>query len=88
MEVTERFTMGIQKISDSFISGNIYYVSNSLLAKALMNIDQQCQDKILRNMSTDSAEAVKKMMADLEGISKEEIESAQREIISMADGYI
>ena len=88
MGVTENFIALIQRINDSFIRDNIYMVGKSQLARALKTIDPQYQEKIFRNMTSDGAEEVKRLMADLGVVSTEDSEAAQREIISMAQGYI
>ena len=88
MSVTENFTGLIQRTSDSFIRENIYMVGKSLLARALKTVDSQNQEKILRNMTNEGAEEVRRLIAGLGNISTEEVEAAQKEIISMAQGYI
>jgi flagellar motor switch protein FliG len=86
MGVSDNFIAMLQKMSDSFIQDNIYMVGRPLLAKALKNIEPQYQDKVLRNMTGEGAEDVRKLMAD-QHISTEDSEAAQRELISMAQGY-
>jgi flagellar motor switch protein FliG len=87
MGVTENFIGLLQRINDSFIRDNIYMVGKPLLARALKNLDPQYQEKIFRNMTPQGADEVKQLIADLT-ISTEDIEAAQREIITMAQGYI
>ena len=86
MSVIDNFIAGIQRMDDSFIRDNIYMVDRTLLAKAIKTIDPQYQDKILRNMTGEGAEGVRQLMAD-QNISAENSEAAQREILSMAQGY-
>ena len=88
MSVTENFTALIQRTNDSFIRDNIYMVGKPLLARALKSVDPQYQDKILRNMTSDGAEEVKRLMAELGDISTADSEAAQGEIVSMAQGYV
>ena len=88
MNITENFTGLIKRTSDGFIRDNIYMVGKAMLAKALKNIEAQYQEKILSNMTTEGADEVKRLMSELGEISTEEIEEAQRQIISMAQGYI
>ena len=88
MSVTENFSAMIQRTNDGFIRENIYMVGKPLLARALKTVDPQSQDKILRNMTSDGAEEVKRLMAELGDLSTEESEAAQKEIISMAQGYV
>lgn len=88
MSVKENFTGMIQRANESFIRDNVYMVGRTTLARALKNVDAQYQEKIFRNMSEDGAAELKKLMAGMENISAEEIEAAQREIVSMAQGYV
>ena len=87
MGVTENFIGLLQRINDNFIRDNIYMVGKPLSARALKNLDPQYQEKIFRNMTPQGADEVKQLIADLT-ISTEDIEAAQREIITMAQGYI
>jgi flagellar motor switch protein FliG len=87
MGVSDNFVGLVQRTNDSFIRDNIYMVGRPLLARALKTIEPQYQDKILRNMTSEGAEDVRRFMADM-NISTEDAEAAQREIISMAQGYI
>ena len=88
MGVKENFIGLVQRVSDNFIRDNIYMVGKPLLARALKTIDSQYQEKILRNMTNEGAEEVRRQMADLNALSNEESEAAQQQIISMAQGYI
>ena len=88
MSVTETFSGMIQRTNDAFIRDNIYMVGKGLLARALKTVDPQSQDKILRNMTGDGADEVKRLMDSLGEISNEDSEAAQKEIMSMAQGYV
>lgn len=88
MGVSENFIGLIQRTSDGFIRDNIYMLDRSLIARALKNIAPQYQEKIFKNMSGEGAGDVKRIMADLGDISKETIESAQQEIISLASQIV
>ena len=88
MGVSDNFIGLIQRTSDGFIRDNIYMVDKSLLARALVNIDPQYQEKIFKNMAGGSAEEVKRLIAGLGNIDSDAIESAQREIMSLASQVI
>ena len=88
MGVSQNFIGLIQRTNDSFIRDNIYMIDRTLLAKALKNIDAQYQDKILRNMTDEASEEVKRIMAGLDNVSNEAIEAAQQEILGLASQII
>ena len=87
MSTSANFTGLIQRISEDFIRGNIYMVDKPVLARALINIEPQYQEKIFRNMSDDGAE-VKRLMNGFSEISAKEIETAQQQILVMASQAI
>ncbi|MCL2092589.1 MAG: hypothetical protein FWH12_00185 [Treponema sp.] len=85
MGVKEDFSALLGRTSEDTIRSHIDMVSPGMLAKALKNLEPAIQIKVLRNMGPDSAQAVKDQM---EGeIPPEDTEAAQREILSMAQGY-
>ena len=88
MGVSDNFTGLIQRTSDDFIRDNIYMIDKSMLAKALKNIAPQLQDKVFRNMTAEAADEVKRLISDLGNVSKESIEAAQQEIITLASQVI
>ena len=83
MGISQNFIGLIQRTNDSFIRDNIYMIDRTILAKALKNIDPQYQDKILRNMTGEASEEVKRIMTSLE-ISDGETEAALQEILGLA----
>ena len=88
MNPSENFIGLINRMDDYFIRSNAYAVSKNLIARALKTVDSAAQEKIFRNLPETEAEAIKKLMADLGTISGEDVEAAQREILSMAQSYV
>ncbi|GHT56970.1 hypothetical protein FACS1894109_07790 [Spirochaetia bacterium] len=88
MSTSESFIGLINRMDDSFIRNNAYMVSRNLIARALKTVDPATQGKIFRNLMETEAEAIKKLMADLGTLSIEDVEAAQREILSMAQPYV
>ena len=87
MTVSDNFEGLIKRVSDSFMRDNIYMIDKNTLAKALMNIDPQCQEKVYRNMTDDGAD-IKRMMGGFDNVSAQEIESAQQQILSLASQVV
>ena len=88
MSIKETFSVMIQNVDEGFIRSNIYMVDNALLARALKGLAPELQEKILGNMSKDGEEEVKRLMAEQGEITDEAVESAQQEIMAMAQGHI
>ena len=87
MSVKDNFSALVERLDEGFIRSNIYQVEeNSVIAMAIKNISPELQDKILRNIPAGRAEEVKTLMGG--DISEEAVESAQREILALTQGYV
>ena len=84
MGVSDDFISLLKRVDEGTIREYIHMVNTSLLAKALKNIEERDQDKILRNMPENSAEAIRKMMNEMGTLSNQDIEAARRQILSLA----
>ena len=86
MGTKENFTALLQRLEEGFIRSNSHMVDINIMARALKNIDSEYQEKVLRNITPDAQEKLKSLLS--EEITPESIESAQNEILSLAQGYV
>ena len=82
MDISIEFSELIGSLDNDFIKKVIGKMDKTIVVKALKTIDPKISEKIFKNVTKEESETIKKLVFDLGTIRIEEIETAQKEMIS------
>ena len=82
MDISIEFSELIGSLDNDLIKTIIDKMDKTMVAKALKTVDPKISEKIFKNGTKEESETIKKLVFDLGTIRIEEIETAQKEIIS------
>jgi flagellar motor switch protein FliG len=82
MDISIEFSEIISSLDKDFIKKIIGKMDKTIVAKALKTIDPKISEKLFNNINKEESETIKKLVFELGTIRIEEIETAQKEMIS------